>query len=40
MESSVGPAVFVRIIEPNRNFNPHKITKELIDKQVDFGFTP
>jgi cell wall-associated NlpC family hydrolase len=40
MESSVGPAVFVRIIEPNRNFNPHKITKELIDKQVDFEFTP
>lgn len=40
MESSVGPAVFVRIIEPNKKFNPHKITKELIDKQVDFGFTP
>ena len=40
MEENVGPAVFVRIIEPNRNFNPHKITKELIDKQVNFDFIP
>jgi cell wall-associated NlpC family hydrolase len=40
MESNVAPAVFVRIIEPNKKFNPHKITKELIDKQVDFDFTP
>jgi cell wall-associated NlpC family hydrolase len=40
MESSVGPAVFVRIIEPDRKFNPHKITKQLIDKQVELSFTP
>jgi cell wall-associated NlpC family hydrolase len=30
MEQYVGPAVFVRIIEPNRNFNPAKITRETL----------
>ena len=40
MKSNVGPAVFVRIIEPHNKFNPNKITKELIDKQVNFDFIP
>jgi cell wall-associated NlpC family hydrolase len=30
MEQYVGPSVFVRIIEPNRNFNPAKITRETL----------
>ena len=34
LEANVAPAVFVRIIEPNRNFNPHKITQKIIDGMV------
>jgi cell wall-associated NlpC family hydrolase len=40
MESNVGPAVFTRVIEADRNFNPHKITQDLINKQVEFAFAP
>ena len=40
MEAYVGPAVFVRIIEPDRNFNPHKITQKIIDGKIGFDFTP
>jgi cell wall-associated NlpC family hydrolase len=40
MKAYVGPAVFVRIIEPHRNFNPHKITKQMIDGKIGFDFTP
>jgi len=40
MEAYVGPAVFVRIIEPERNFNPHKITKQMINKKIELSFTP
>ena len=39
MEAYVGPAVFTRIIEPNRNFNPHKITKQIIEGTYTFDFT-
>ena len=30
MEQYIGPAVFVRIIEPDRNFDPEKITRKLV----------
>ena len=40
LEANVAPAVFVRIIEPNRNFNPHKITQKTIDGKIGFNFTP
>jgi len=40
MKQYVGPAVFVRIIEPNRNFNPHKITQKIIEKKVELSFSP
>jgi cell wall-associated NlpC family hydrolase len=40
MEDSVGPASFARIIEPNRKFNPHKITKQIINKKNQLSFTP
>jgi cell wall-associated NlpC family hydrolase len=40
MESNVGPIAFARIIEPNRNFNPHKITQKMIDSKIGFNFTP
>jgi cell wall-associated NlpC family hydrolase len=40
MEVYVGPAVFVRIIEPNNKFNPHKITQEIIDSKIELSFNP
>lgn len=41
MKANVGPAVFVRIIEKNNNFKPHKITQEIIDgTYTPFDFTP
>lgn len=40
LEANVAPAVFVRIIEPNRNFNPHQITQKIIDGKIGFDFTP
>jgi cell wall-associated NlpC family hydrolase len=40
MEAYVGPAVFVRIIEPNNKFNPHKITKSIIENKSSLSFTP
>jgi len=40
LEANVAPAVFVRIIEPNRNFNPHRITQKIIDGKIGFDFTP
>lgn len=40
MEAYVGPAVFVRIIEPNRKFNPHKITQKIIDSKIELSFNP
>lgn len=33
MKAYVGPAVFVRIIEPNKKFNPHRITKHIIKNE-------
>ncbi len=35
----VGNAVFVRIIEPNKNFNPHKITQNIIDSRIELSFS-
>jgi cell wall-associated NlpC family hydrolase len=40
MESNVGPVAFARIIEPNKKFNPHKITKQIINKKNELSFTP
>jgi cell wall-associated NlpC family hydrolase len=40
MESNVGPIAFARIIEPNKKFNPHKITKQIINKKNELSFTP
>jgi cell wall-associated NlpC family hydrolase len=40
MESNVGPVAFARIIEPNRKFNPHKITREIIDSKIELSFNP
>ena len=40
LEEHVAPAAFVRIIEPNRNFNPHIITQKIIDGKIGFDFTP
>ena len=40
MKENVGPAVFVRIIEKDRNFNPDKITKELIANKHLLSFNP
>ena len=40
METYLGNATFVRIIEKNNNFNPHKITQEIIDGTYAFDFTP
>lgn len=40
MEAYVGPAVFVRIIEPDRKFNPHKITQKIIDSKIELVFNP
>jgi len=40
LKQNVGPAVFTRVIEADRNFNPHKITQDLINKQVEFAFVP
>jgi cell wall-associated NlpC family hydrolase len=40
MERNVGPAVFVRIIEQERNFDPHKITQKMIDNKIKLSFNP
>jgi len=40
LKQYVGPAVFVRIIEPDRKFNPHKITQEIIDSKIELSFNP
>jgi cell wall-associated NlpC family hydrolase len=40
LEANIAPAVFVRIIEPDRKFNPHKITQKIIDGKIGFNFTP
>jgi len=40
LKQSVGPAVFTRVIEPNRKFNPHKITQEIIDSKIQLSFNP
>lgn len=40
MKENVGPAVFVRIIEKDRKFNPEKITKELIANKHLLSFNP
>jgi cell wall-associated NlpC family hydrolase len=39
LKRSVGPAVFVRVIEPDRDFNPDKITQEIIDGTIELDFT-
>ena len=40
MKENVGPAVFVRIIDKDRKFNPDKITKELIANKHLLSFNP
>lgn len=40
LEANVAPAVFVRIIEKDRRFNPDKITKELIANKHLLSFNP
>ena len=40
LEEHVAPAVFVRIIEKDRRFNPDKITKELIANKHLLSFNP
>lgn len=40
LKAYVGPAVFVRIIEPNRKFHPHKITQKIINSKIELSFNP
>lgn len=40
MKAYVGPATFVRIIEPDRKFHPHKITQKIINSKIELSFNP
>jgi cell wall-associated NlpC family hydrolase len=40
LNSWLGSPTFVRIIEKDIDFNPHKITQQIIDGKIGFSFTP
>ena len=39
LNSWLGSPTFVRVIEKDRDFNPHKITQEIIDSAIELDFT-
>jgi cell wall-associated NlpC family hydrolase len=40
LNSWLGSPTFVRIIDKDIDFNPHKITQRIIDGKIEFNFTP